>query len=515
MHPFRLRQLPGLYGIRGAIATQTMANLTQDQIDLLDTIIRDVAKDPDLQPDKTEFCKQLGNTIGGDYRSDPSVAENEYNIAIWKATVFLFYHHDYNYSCILCGQNQYTTINSKKQKYFDRQYKVCPHCNKTILNSKAVELIKKSRNYFLIHNNKKVSGPHRYRKEIDNIVSSPIKSILGEKKIDDPYIILEDRVQRNKFYSSWIWNYFKQILNENKIPVHNKRQTEIAGLATEMATMEIISELKRTHNRFFFDESSIPDNKLEILCNTLSLPLEWTPFFISLKKKYMNYDVMINSTECIITIEAINNDVKVIETTVVSEDPIMMLSLSSAPSSNNDNNEGNWSDIIIANAKKPEKHNISLDEEDWIVECKRLLSERAKDIFDIYIQRGDLWNSFSDKFGTRTAAKSHISDFLDISIKSVDKYREEIEAAYQYLGCDNNHNKLPLRDGDLIYVADTCAGLPIAHISTECEFIKYKAKAIIARVMNTRHNYIRLYEYQPIVAACECIKSECACALRA
>ena len=64
----KLMQLPMLFGVRGSLATQTMRKQTQKQVLKVEKIVNEVMEDEALAGDKIEFCRQLGLTIGGDYR---------------------------------------------------------------------------------------------------------------------------------------------------------------------------------------------------------------------------------------------------------------------------------------------------------------------------------------------------------------------------------------------------------------------------------------------------------------
>jgi len=519
----RLMQLSGLYGVRGAMATQTMANLTEEQIQEVDRIVRMVADDPALAADKFEFTKQLSNTIKADYKSDRETAIHEFYIALWRATVYLLYHCDYTYYCTLCGQTEYNTSTGKR-KSFDRQYPICPYCNRSLLNGQIVYLRREShRYYFVTENGVKASEQYGRRSEIENIVTSPIKAITGNKKVQDPYKILNDAKQRSKWYSVWVWNYFRQILNENTIRTHNKHQMCICGPANSMAVYEIINEFKRIGKKYYVDESTLYDNEVEILTNTIATDKTWVAFFVSLVNKYRNYDVDITYTFFSIKVKA-NKEMPIIETTITTEDPVIMLSFNT-PSPNNDDN-GNWSNALEINAYSKQdiaNSHLCVDENDWIRAVRKSLPDDiCRCIFDIYIQEGPIWTKFSDQFGYHEAAKSHLSKFLGIPIKQVNTYRSQIQDICQGMGIGQNKAykekdliELPITKGEFVVVT-TVNNEVLAHLNTTCQYIKEHIGVFDAKndgwyagqVAEAKHKFIRLSDDDKLIEMCSyCLRT--------
>jgi hypothetical protein len=60
-------------------------------------------------------------------------------------------------------------------------------------------------------------------------IKSCIKAVRGKSKIEDPERILNDPEQLKKFFGSFIWNYFRQILLENRITKHQKHEIDLIG----------------------------------------------------------------------------------------------------------------------------------------------------------------------------------------------------------------------------------------------------------------------------------------------
>lgn len=442
----RLMQLPHLYGVRGSIATQTMSNLTDEQKLEIGRIVEMVAGDPGLAADKFEFIKQLSHTIKGDYKSDRDVAEHEFYIAIWRATVYLLYHRDYNYCCSVCGQGSYNT-STNKQKTFDRRYPICPNCNQTYdADGNVCQLSHSSRGYLLTKSDKSTTEYYRRRADIEKLVSSPIKTIHGDRKVEDPQGVLNDPQQRGKWYSTWVWNYFRQILNENIIRTHNKHQVSISGPANQMAARLVLNELRQGEHKHFFDESALGGDDFEIIFSMLQAPLSLSLSLLAICREYKHHDVDITLTECSIRIKAGSN-VPIVHATITTEDPVVVLSLDTPQ---NDNDEaGSWSDIL-------EHNSVAVDtgediphiiESDWVQTIRESLpDEICREVFDIYLQRGEAWVQFSGEYGDRDAAKSHIAKFYHLSPRKIDEYFKQIQMACGSGDCTINGYELPQYD---------------------------------------------------------------------
>ena len=423
--------------IRGGIATQTMANLTQEQIERANTIVEEMTKDPSLAADRVEMCRQLGNTIGGDYRSDRNAALQEFRIALWRATVYLLYHREYKYNCTLCGATEYKTTNDTI-KTFDRQYPICPKCNKTHYEIDGADTVCsvqkiKNRHALTCVDNEPIiidGKPYHKKKKLEKLVRTPIAVVYGSQKYENAEEILKDKIQRRKWYKTWVWNYFKQILNENLIKTHNKHQIDISGPADEIITSLIINELKREKRKFYFDKSSIylKSEYLEIYVNTYQTPPDFTRFILLMKKAYEDIGIEINLDRYFIKIK--RYDAPIINAVVVTENPVIMMSNDSSPRSDSDNDDGAWRDIIehrtvnINHDGEIDK----IDSQDLMDTIREALPEgHTRDIFDIYSQQGDMWDKFSTEWGEHMACKSHIAKFLEINTKEVDAHKEIIK----------------------------------------------------------------------------------------
>lgn len=440
-------QLPSLF-IRGAIATQTMSNLTEDDIARVDEIVKEIEDDPSLAGDKHEFIRQLGATIKSDYRSDPATALQEFRIAIWRATVNLLYHRDYQYICSICGATQYMTCSNKaesKVKVFDRQYKICPKCGYTHIQIDQ-DIIKgqvtRDRTGFKIMEGDREIASFKDRESMDKAIRSPINTITGTRKVHDPEQILGDSIQRGKWYTVWIWNYFRQILNENIIRTHNKHTIDISGKADYIAFQLIANELRRGKYKFTYDESKIADShseELEIFVDIMHTEDKFSKWLRTVAKEYVGHNVEISAprpnhgtvawASCI-KIRRIAEP-PVITAAIETEDPVVVLSFIGPSGSNEDGDDTNtWRDIIEFNSESQQIYDGEIDklisDEALTIVRTHLHDDNAKRTFDILSQTGDTWTRFSNVWGSQPARKVHIAKFLNVSTRQVEMYKQMI-----------------------------------------------------------------------------------------
>lgn len=428
----RLMQLSSLY-IRGAIATQTMNNLTKEQVRQIDNIVKQIENDPGIAADRYKFIQQLGVTIKSDYRSDPLTAMQEFRIAIWRATVYLLYHRSYSYICSLCGATEYQTC-TDKPKAFDRQYKSCPKCEMSLMKTESGDVkcvvMKRDNGHAIINEDGLILARDLTKDEIDDSLNSPINAVFGPKKVEDPEQILNDETQRCKWYVTWIWNYFRQILNENIIKTHNKHQVEICGPADKIAFQIIISELKKIHHKYSYDEGinlGLVD-QLDVSTEILQTDPSFSKMLIGLQNEFVGHNIEIINTRTLITIRKLG-PIASISTTIESEDPVVVLSFDGPANRNSRYDEGNWTDVVEFKSNGPiYDGNI----EDMITHeamgkvRSDLGDDKARIVFDIFSQTGNAWSEFSERWGGQPARKVHLAEYLRVPPKQIDVYKQQI-----------------------------------------------------------------------------------------
>ena len=294
----QLRQMPELF-LRGSVANQTMKNLLPEQKLEVNRVTEFVINHPSLIPNKSEFIKQLGRTIGGDYREDHKVAELEYQVAIWRGVVYLLYHCSYSYICGNCKSSTYLTQRNKPSP-MDQRYPVCPSCRCVKTTDAGGDVVFMSHEAF---QNSILALPENAAMPK---CESPILPIPGVKKVGNPDLILGDPVQLNKFFSEFIWNYFRQILNENKITYHRKEPKEAYGPADSIAVLEIIGLLTKNKVKYQYCNVTQPENgAYHIYCQVLTTPPEFSPEYMDIVNRHMQFGVKINNSESEFTVPSV------------------------------------------------------------------------------------------------------------------------------------------------------------------------------------------------------------------
>ncbi|MCK9557551.1 MAG: hypothetical protein M0R50_05870 [Candidatus Cloacimonetes bacterium] len=243
----KVRQLSEVF-LRGSLANVTMKNLTKEERARIDELMVTVGEHEVLAGHRQEFIYQLGSTIAADYRDSSNAAQEEFQIAVWRGLVHLLYHTDYSFECSLCHSTSFLS-QSNRVTQFNRCFGFCPVCNCCLISTPGDSTFKENdpltqSEYLFV-----VDRLQRERK-IPPTTKSCILAVHGAAKVDDPERILNDPEQLKKFFGSFIWNYFRQILLENPITKHQKRIVGLYGPADKTAADAInllLSDLRAFH----------------------------------------------------------------------------------------------------------------------------------------------------------------------------------------------------------------------------------------------------------------------------
>jgi len=243
----KVRQLSEVF-LRGALANVTMKNLTLEEQEKINELIVTIGEHEVLAGHKQEFIYQLGSTIAADYRDNKNAAQEEFQIAVWRGIVHLLYHTDYEFKCSLCHSTSFLS-QSNRLTLFNRRFDFCPVCNRCLISDPCDSTFIENAPLTQVEYLQVVEKLQRERKK-PPLIKSCIMAIKGEHKIEDPDRILNDPEQLKKFFGSFIWNYFRQILLENPITKHQKRIIGLFGAADKMAADAInllLIDLKAFH----------------------------------------------------------------------------------------------------------------------------------------------------------------------------------------------------------------------------------------------------------------------------
>lgn len=420
-----VRQMSQLL-LRGSLANVTMANLSEEQQKHIEATIERISSHPKMANHRARFMKELGSTIGADYRDDRAAAEEEFQIAIWRGAVDLIYHNKYRFSCRSCKQSSYIGKNGRR-KEFDRQYPVCPSCN-------CIEVIKTgdttfSVGQFIDHNFYQSEyadfGDNRTAPEC----KTPISYQVLNTRFENPDVILNDDEQLVKFFSEYLWNYFRQMLKENSRFEHHKTPKLINGPGYEIILEEILSLCSKMKIEHHYDNNNAYKSEYSISIAGLRTPPEFTVEFLDILSKARNNSIPIIVNDNSIVIEK-NEDAPFLEAYITKPEHVLMLN-----GQNSDDDDESQSFTISqvsyktigAEQMQQENHTALIDNEDVLSAIRHSLPDgECQKVFDIWSGRGDSFIEFTKEFGDKRACINHIARHMGITTRAVNQHKETI-----------------------------------------------------------------------------------------
>lgn len=398
-----VRQVPELY-FRGSLANITMANLTKQEKEHLEKLMELVGNHPEMIRHKNKAISKFGVTIAQDYRDDRAIAEEEYNLAIWKGLVDLFYHKKYTFKCESCRSSHYYTKRNKPAP-IDRLYPVCPNCSCVKVVSPGSTDLKVGQFVKIDVFQKSFEDPNVEPPSSE----SPIEYVPGENKYADPYAILNDPQQLKKFFGEFVWNYFRQHIAENKRVELKKKSVRIYDKADVVYIKKIQNLLEHFKSKF-----TIADNKITV--RTYLLPPEFAIEFAILQNAARS-----NNVELKVNLDRIEVRTKgyvdyIEETILVSEHVSVM-----------ENAESDWSKSSGDNFMDYDNHQETVETLDLIESIRSCLPDGdCQAIFDIRCQNGPHYAQFSKNYGDATPTNNIIAEHLGIGIRTVNQHLTSI-----------------------------------------------------------------------------------------
>jgi hypothetical protein len=424
-----VRQMPELL-LRGSLANVTMANLTVEEQAHVSEVMEKVVNHPEMARHKFRFITELGGTIGADYNDDRQAAEMEFNIAIWRAVVSLFYHRKYTFECLSCGSLTYTT-KVGRVKALDRQYPVCPNCrNVRVTHQGETDFEKDSY----------VQGAD-FQKSYEDFTpvqdaprcESPIRPISGEKIYNNPEAVINDDRQLVKFFGEFVWNYFRQILKENSRAEHRKTPQLIHGPGDYIIVQEIISLCSRMKLEFSYCSRTQPENGgYHIMITGLQTPPEFSAEFAVLRQKGINSGIIVDFTDNAIVVNQTTN-APTLEAFVVRPEHVLVVEgYSSESKKDPDGRSFTVSQVsyrtIGTERMHQEDQTENVDNSDVVNAVRNSLPDGdCKQVFDIFGGRGDAYIEFSEEYGDGKACINHIARHLKITTRAVNQHKEVIK----------------------------------------------------------------------------------------
>lgn len=445
-----VRQMPKLY-VRGSLANVTMAGLTKDQRKHVDKLVEKVSTHPDMQRHKIKVMKELGVTIAADYSDDRLAAEEEYNIAIWRGVVDIFYHHKYTFTCRACNSGTYTTKRSKP-KAIDRVQIPCPNCRKVeIDNPGEVDALKEKvrlGEVFIDHDEFQASYKDMPEGFGTPTCKSTILPIAGARKYTDPQSIIDDDKQLRKFFGEFVWNYFRQQINENKRTEHRKDPVPLTGETDWLIVQEIISLCNLMGVDYNYCEKVEPQHGVYSirLCG-VTTPPEFTVEFARLRAKGELYGVQVTAGQSSIDVAVspdaapmpmnIEIDKKTKEeiyrwqVKVYKPEHVSVLDNFSNAENDQENSGFTISQVSYRTVRGGrmdlDDHVESVDNREAMSAIRDALPEgHCQDVFDIFAGQSEIYDRFSAKYGDKEPRINHVAEFLGITTRAVNNHKESI-----------------------------------------------------------------------------------------
>jgi hypothetical protein len=254
-----------------------MKNLTKEERARIDELMVIVGNHEVLAGHRQEFIYQLGSTIAADYHDNQNAAQEEFQIAVWRGLVHLLYHTDYKFECSLCHSTSFFS-QSGRPTPFNRCFDFCPVCDGCLISDPCESIfamndpLTQSEYLFVVN---------RLQRECKRppLIKSCITAIRGAEKVEDPERILNDPEQLKKFFGSFIWNYFRQILLENPITKHQKRIEILIGPADKIAADAI--NLLLTDIKAFHVYNGCPERNKSFPLDTACYAIACDPLLLS------------------------------------------------------------------------------------------------------------------------------------------------------------------------------------------------------------------------------------------
>jgi hypothetical protein len=396
-----VRQLPKIY-VRGSIANITMKNLSPQDKAKVETLVSYLYKHEKLQSSKSSFIRALRNTIGADYRDDIEAAIAEFHIPIWNAVVQLLCHKNYDYQCKHCKSATFTGKDGKTKEFDRTTYIPCPNCKHTQINHQS--------SYIIIHIDQLPDyiKPGEPTPQCYPIIES---SEHGPKHAQAE-AILNDEQQLIKFVSSYIQNYEKQILRENK-PAKTTKQVFTNVDAFEHFKPKFLSLFTKHSAKItiFYNEAK----DIIIVIDGLSSPLALTDDLLTLKQEVEPYGVVMKLTNDKIYFNgsySVGYSIKERKTAFVSVNDDSTSSARQDGKSSLDNIPGGY-------GMRYDDHTEELAIREGCYKVRNALNDNDRDVFDILACSGPIYDAYAETYGEGRPCNGHIARFLNRNRKSI------------------------------------------------------------------------------------------------
>lgn len=392
--------------IRGKLVNVTARNLTLQQNLEAQNAANIAFNDPALGRARTEFCAALGRTIKNEYK-DFEVALQEVLISFWMTSVDILFHRPkkniiklINATCSDCR-----TICMKD----NIPTKVCA-CGSTNRFKAPEELI------------------DRTTIEVEDYYRLTTGNPIPERDLS----IINNPIQRKRFYQTCLFNYLRQIIRENK-PLKATTTANVndyadnvvlkmvqAALATSPCAADCV--LKTAAITQGKKTKKVAVKPYVIVAPTMLLPKEICEKLSDIRAFANAHNVEISIVDLI---DGENGEISIkcsgtptlVSTTITATSRINPVSLDGQKDDDGDNT---FRQHIESNAASQAEQQLIVNDSDYCdsatVVRNRLCSTGQK-VFDLITSPNA---EYIAKYGDRPC-KAHIAEFLGITLKDVQK----------------------------------------------------------------------------------------------
>lgn len=409
----RVRQLPQLY-LRGSLANITMKNLSLEQREQAERIYQEVVNDSTLIGDKNEFIHQLSVTIGGDYNSRSRLeAEQEFNIAVWRAVIHLLYHKSYDFICNHCGKTEYLT---QRNVYtpINRCFPKCPACKCVKITDPGDAPIQPDI-YISFAALQELTALYAHNPPKH---TTPIKPCSGDDKVASGIDIVQDKSQLGKYFGEFIWNYFRQIIKENKI-TKRASHTPTTGCIDILAVDTIIAVLQQFNVKYYHER--MPQNgRYTIFCSVHQTPPEVSTRYIQVLPELISKGASITFDDQAIYVKDMSGSGPVVDLTITNVKQVTTIG---------NGQTGDSCDDYMRIIEDREQSYSDIDLLDTVSHIKsQLPNELTKRVFDLICQTGADYEEYI-KHHTHTAPRIiHMASILKCTPAQVRQCMVEIKS---------------------------------------------------------------------------------------
>lgn len=256
-------------------------------------------------------------------------------------------------------------------------------------------------------------------------MTTTIAAIKGEKKYHDPYAILNDPTQKKKLFGEYVWNYFRQHINENERKTHSKVTQTISGTAGIVYGEAIAAflEMNKVHHTFSINESR-GQQVCSITVRCLELPPEITVEIVGLIQEARSKNAEVTFSDNEITLKEGDSST----TEKPRRDRVTVLESHARIESGADALDSVGHRTVGGARMSQDDHEQNVDLSDALLQVKLVLQDGVQqNVLMILSQQGEIYKQFSDKYGDGQAKQNHMAEFFSVPTKVISTTIEKIK----------------------------------------------------------------------------------------